>query len=240
MAIVVFSGHGAFETSKFKDPSMAGQEWATVPDGTEIYFYTDNLKTLYDHYGQQVETVSDALLQATPSDHFTAGQRCPNYTLSPPTGLDVWPAPSDVDQEVVSGDTLLSELFQKWAGYQILWAACRATDLNEVGGENLGVNAGQDELGHETGQWDAKAGELPQWEDAEGVTHTGAGVARCDAVCPECRDACRWNPAHTYAHRCEAGHQWTGNAEDVFGGVAAPMFEQAEQEHEEAQVGTEE
>lgn len=151
MSKVVFSGHGGFETTT--DPS-----WVTVPSGTTLYFYSDNMKALLDSNGQSVETMSAALDSATPSQVVPAGRQCPNYTLYPPDGLDILDAPDDVDQVIVNAPRTLDSLLDEWAGYDCYWAACRVVDLDEVGGQYLGVNAGQYELGGSD-----SAGDDDQW-----------------------------------------------------------------------------
>lgn len=139
MGKVVFSGHGGFETST--EPP-----WVTVPSGTTLYFYTDNMKALLDSNGQTVETMAAALDQASPSQVVEAGASCPNYTLYPPDGLDIQDSPDDVEQVIVSSPVTLGELLDQYGG-EIYWAACRVVDLEEVGGSYLGANDSQYELG---------------------------------------------------------------------------------------------
>ncbi len=59
MGKVVFSGHGGFDTNT--NPPMV-----TVPDNTEIHFYTENLKALLDDIGGDIETMSAAFDNAQP------------------------------------------------------------------------------------------------------------------------------------------------------------------------------
>lgn len=139
MGKVVFCGHGGFDTST--DPP-----WVSVPSGTTLYFYSDNMKALLDFNGQSVETMSAALDSATPSQVVEGGQSCPNYTLYPPDGLDILDSPDDVEQVIVSGETTLGELLGQYGG-EIHWAACRVVELDSAGGRYLGVNDEQNELG---------------------------------------------------------------------------------------------
>lgn len=142
MGMVVFSGHGGFDTS-------TNPPWVQVPEGTTLYFYSDNLKALLDSNGQVVETLSSVLQGASPSQVVYGGQSCPNYTLYPPDGLDIQDSPDGVEQIIVNGATLLSEMLT-WgnvAGNECYWAACRVVDLQDAGGSFLGVNEGQNELG---------------------------------------------------------------------------------------------
>lgn len=139
MGKVVFSGHGGFETS-------TNPPWVTVPSGTTIYFYSDNMKALLDSHGQTVETMAAALDSATPSQVVYSGQQCVNYTLYPPDGLDIQDSPDDVEQVLVSSAETLESLLNKYSG-DIYWAACRVVDLDSVGGKYLGINESQNELG---------------------------------------------------------------------------------------------
>jgi hypothetical protein len=145
---VVLSGHGEFKTAT-NPPSVR------VPDGAAIYFYTENMKLLRDTYGGEIESMSALFQQASPSQVIYAGQPCPNYTLSPPDGLDVQDSPDDVDHYTVSADTTLGELIAGGViNGEVYWAACRAIDLKAAGGELLGVNAGQNDFGDEGGAVD--------------------------------------------------------------------------------------
>lgn len=139
MGKVVFSGHGGFETD-------TNPPWVTVPPGTTIYFYSDNMKALLDSNGQSVETMSAALDSASPSQVVSGGQQCMNYTLYPPDGLDIQDAPDDVQQVIVGSAQTLDSLLTQYAG-DIYWAACRVVELQAAGGKYLGVNEGQTALG---------------------------------------------------------------------------------------------
>jgi hypothetical protein len=145
MGKVVFSGHGGFETST--DPPMV-----TVPENTEIHFYTENLKALLDSIGGDVESMSPAFDAAQPSQSVYAGQPIWNYTLYDPEDLNIQDSPPDVDQIVLSGGSMtLGQLFDYGIRGQCHWAACRVVDLDPAGGALLGVNAAQTDFGNEGG-----------------------------------------------------------------------------------------
>ena len=91
MGKVVFSGHGSFDPSTYP-PST------TVPDNTEIHFYTENLKELLDSYGGDIESMSPAFDSVSPSQSVYAGGSVPNYTLYDPEDLNIQSSPADVDQ----------------------------------------------------------------------------------------------------------------------------------------------
>jgi len=147
MGKVVFSGHGSF------DPSTV-PPFTTVPDGTEIHFYTENLKALLDSYGGDIESMSPAFDGVTPSQSVYAGRSVPNYTLYDPEDLNIQAAPADVDQIVLSGGqrTLHQFFWDDGVTGECHWAACRVVDLDEVGGSLIGANVGQDQFGHEGGE----------------------------------------------------------------------------------------
>jgi hypothetical protein len=147
---VVLSGHGGFELDT-KPP------WATVPPGTTINFYTENMKALFDDAGGAIETLSAAFQSATPSQVVSAGQSCPNYTLYPPDGLDIQDSPDDVYQHIVSTPVTLTQLIADGiVTGEVHWAACRVVELAPAGGELLGVNAGQNDFGYEGGAVDVE------------------------------------------------------------------------------------
>ena len=146
MGKVVFSGHGGFETST--DPPMV-----TVPQGTEIHFYSENLRALLDSIGGDIESMSAAFDSAQPSQSVYEGSSVWNYTLYDPEDLNIHQSPADVDQIVLSGGSMtLGELFDAGVRGQCHWAACRVVDLDAAGGELLGVNASQTDFGYEGGE----------------------------------------------------------------------------------------
>lgn len=198
MAKVVFSGHGGFETS-------TNPPWVTVPEGTTIYFYSDNMKALLDSNGQTVETMSAALDTASPSQVVYGGQSCVNYTLYPPDGLDIKDAPDDVEQVIVSGATNLDVLLTQYSG-DLFWAACRVVELDAAGGKYLGVNEGQQGLGGTDSSTDSDLamGEWLQWFATAGEDDR---LAAWNALTEEQRQGARlvdesvrqWYVSHTDA-----------------------------------------
>ena len=87
MGKVVLSGHGGFDTST--DPP-----WVTVPDGTTLYFYSDNMKALLDSNGQTVETMSAMLDSASPSQVVYSGSNAPTTRCTRRTGSTSWTRPT--------------------------------------------------------------------------------------------------------------------------------------------------
>jgi hypothetical protein len=146
MGKVVFSGHGGFDTSTNPPTVM-------VPEGTEIHFYTENLKALLDSVGGAIESMSAAFDSASPSQSVFGGRSVWNYTLYDPEDLNILESPDGVDQIVLSGGSMtLGQLFDAGVRGECHWAACRVVDLEPTGGELLGVNAAQTDFGYEGGE----------------------------------------------------------------------------------------
>ena len=74
----------------------------TVPENTEIHFYTENMKALLDSIGGDIESMSTAFDSAQPSQSVYAGSSVPNYTLYDPEDLNIQDSPPGVDQFVVA------------------------------------------------------------------------------------------------------------------------------------------
>jgi hypothetical protein len=158
--IIVLSGHGSWELGK--------DQYVQMPDKCSIKFYTCNAKTLSDGLGGQIDRGIVAGLD--PDQEAGPFKSVPDMRLFPPTGLHIkrpdltrWhvlqlpaPVPFDGKNLQVQIDTrypggaslktlfkLLEPAIQEADAVTFLWAACRAVNLKEVGGETLGVNAMQ-------------------------------------------------------------------------------------------------
>jgi len=113
---VVLSGHGAF---------VEGSGTVVVPQGTTLTTYTGHGQSISDTLGNFIETgtpinmaqFGDEVLGAT--THLP-GATVPNYTLYPPTGLNIMGNPVTVSQP-----TTLNTLLQPNMGH-VHWAACLA------------------------------------------------------------------------------------------------------------------
>jgi hypothetical protein len=101
----VFAGHGAY---------VPGSGFIRVPQGTRVYVYSafgeglDNLEGLSIELG----------VGPAPVKVFGPGDFIPNYTLTPPKGLDI--ASSSI---TVNRATPLGELLEPNMGV-VHWAAC--------------------------------------------------------------------------------------------------------------------
>jgi hypothetical protein len=127
-------------------------------------FYTCNMKTLSDGLGGDIDRGRVTGLE--PDQEASELQRVPDMRLYPPDGLTIkrpgagWhvvtlPAPIPSDQKNLQiqignaypGGASLSVLFgflkdaiRLSGGADFLWAACRAVNLKNAGGEKFGVN----------------------------------------------------------------------------------------------------
>jgi hypothetical protein len=133
MQRVVFEGDGEWNP-------LHGH--TTVPAATQVTLYTGTGCAIDDDIGVRIaarqglpSTIPDDGLDADGdvdttlgggytgrSGHrrtYYGGDRLPNYTLSPPDGLNVTPG-----SVTVAHDTLLSDLMRIYQGYDCHWAAC--------------------------------------------------------------------------------------------------------------------
>ena len=160
--IIVFSGHGSWE--------LGDDEFVTVPAKCTIKFYTLNMKTLSDGLGGDIDRGRLAGLE--PDQVNGPRSTIPDMRLFPPINptlnirqppLATWhvlklPAaiPTDTKnlqiqiQNAYTGGASLKVLFEllqpaidSTDQVTFLWAACRAINLKERGGESIGVNAMQ-------------------------------------------------------------------------------------------------
>jgi hypothetical protein len=162
---IVFSGHGGWEPAK--------DGFAAVPKNCQMNFYTDNLKSLSDALGGQLDVANITIDESQTQREFSS---VPDYRLYPPTGLNIktpdltrdWhvihvpftqntscPADARNIQVIARGGAKkglpLSLLFNilrpavdsSSDGVLFIWACCRALQFQDAGGEALGVNVVQ-------------------------------------------------------------------------------------------------
>ena len=104
---VVLSGHGGY---------IQGDGMTTVPDGTSVTTYSKFGGGISNHLGNAIET--GEIPSGIHARVWGPGQRMPNYTLYPPTGLTIMGNPI-----TVQSPTQLSTLLRPAMG-RIHWAAC--------------------------------------------------------------------------------------------------------------------
>ncbi|WP_342776404.1 putative adhesin [Streptomyces armeniacus] len=105
----MFSGHGGIRAGD-GNPVI-------VPEGTSISMYSRHGEPITDALGNQIETRAPV-----PVEVYGPGEKLPNYSLFPPSGLKIEGVPRNV---TVVGETPLSHLMQPNMG-PVHWAACRS------------------------------------------------------------------------------------------------------------------
>jgi hypothetical protein len=164
---VYLAGHGGWNVVNSKYP------YAKVPRGTSISFYSENNKALPTMSVAEIVSLSMNGLLGDSNGDFQQYKTCPNYTLYEDTSYKkgVWDAlgclqfpdgtplctgiGSDGVACMDSGSPthLCNGILAdgRVAGNEVLWLACRVTQLAPKGGEALGVNVNQYEVGSSGG-----------------------------------------------------------------------------------------
>lgn len=95
-----------------------------LPQGTSLTFWTEHGNTIPDALGNAIETGGNITVEQFPeaagARSYLPGSVVPNYTLYPPTGLNIMGNPI-----TVTSPTSLSSLLQPGMG-NVNWAACRS------------------------------------------------------------------------------------------------------------------
>jgi hypothetical protein len=134
MARIYLCGHGSY---------TPGDGWATVPAQSTITFYTPHQKLLKG--GDDYRIIQGAF--DTPDSVIRAFHTCPNLRLYPddPTVIahseSIRQPGTTLYWSANGNGELLTDIFQKHAGSDFIWAACRHVSFKNPGaGEQLGVN----------------------------------------------------------------------------------------------------
>ncbi|WP_249375349.1 putative adhesin [Streptomyces sp. I05A-00742] len=106
---LVLSGHGGINAGDGTP--------VTVPEGTAVAMYGRHGDSISDALGNDIE-----LGKARPLEVYRPGERLPDYSLFPPTGLTIEGSPRTL---TVTQETYLSELLRPNMG-RVHWAACRS------------------------------------------------------------------------------------------------------------------
>jgi RHS repeat-associated protein len=105
---IVLAGHG----------TLYHDDLTVVPEGSTITFYAPHLFSISDRLGRAIET-GDATDTGFLEIYYS-GDSVPDYTLSPPSGLNIT---NDPRVQTVNKRTDLSDLLKPNTNYY--WAACR-------------------------------------------------------------------------------------------------------------------
>ena len=111
----ILSGHGALVVGDSSPLTM-------LPQGTSLTFWTEHGNSISDALGDAIETGgnnSPQFPEAAGARSALPGSFVPNYTLYPPTGLNILGNPT-----TVTSPTSLGNLLQPGMG-NVNWAACR-------------------------------------------------------------------------------------------------------------------
>lgn len=107
----VLSGHGEWRA---RNGNMV------IPKGTTFTVYSEHGATISDDLGNVIETGGD--VSKVYSKTYLSGDKIPNYTLQPPTGLNIIG-----DGQTVVRNTNLASLLKPNMG-DVHWAACTYVD----------------------------------------------------------------------------------------------------------------
>ena len=151
MSTVFLAGHGSWD--------IKNNGFTTVPRGICVTFYTESMKNMFtsDMFEIIAGTYKGEVKQI-----YEPGSQIPNYTMYPdtlnePKCRQLIKARNDKNcglLMVVGGQTsTLQKLMSILApGTNVVWCACRYTELKDVGGKSIGVNGAQGTWGNRDAQ----------------------------------------------------------------------------------------
>ena len=113
----ILSGHGALIVGDSSPVTV-------LPPGTSLTFWTEHGQPISDALGNAIETGGQVTIEQFPraagARSYLPGSVVPNYTLYPPTGLNILGNPTTVTSPTRLGDLLMSGMGN------VNWAACRS------------------------------------------------------------------------------------------------------------------
>ncbi len=153
MATVFLAGHGSWD--------VKSNGFTTVPKNVCVTFYTESMKNMFT---SDMFAIIEGAYNGEVKQIYEPGQQIPNYTLYPDTRNE--PRCRQLVKSrnqggsnygllmVVAGTTsTLEKLMSIMApSTNIVWCACRYTELKDVGGKSIGVNAAQGTWGDRDAQ----------------------------------------------------------------------------------------
>lgn len=151
MPNVFLAGHGSW--------NIKANGFTRVPKNVVVTFYTEPMKNLFT---ADMLAIIGGTYQGEVKDVYEPGSSIPDYTLYPdtvnePKCRELIRARNDKDHGllmVLAGKTsTLGRLMSIMApGTNLVWCACRYTELRDVGGKSIGVNAAQGTYGNRDAQ----------------------------------------------------------------------------------------
>lgn len=146
MPTVYLAGHGSWD--------VKSNGFTTVPRGICVSFYTEAMKNMFT---ADMFSILEGKYTGDIKQFYEPGSQIPNYTLYPdptnePRCRQLIKARKDQNiglLMVIPGQTsTMKKLMSIMApGANVIWCACRYTELKDVGGKSIGVNAAQGAYG---------------------------------------------------------------------------------------------
>ncbi len=151
MPTVYLAGHGSW--------NVKGNGFTVVPKGVCVTFYTESMKNMFT---ADMFSLIQGTFKGEVKQLYEPGSQIPDYTLYPDTANEpkcrqLIKARNDPGcglLMVVAGQTSsLKKLMSIMApGTNLVWSACRYTELADVGGKSVGVNGAQGTFGDRDAQ----------------------------------------------------------------------------------------
>ncbi|HTU67768.1 MAG TPA: hypothetical protein VMF52_17595 [Steroidobacteraceae bacterium] len=159
MGIVYLAGHGSWD--------IKSGGFARVPRNRTVTFYTEAMKNMFT---TDMFDIIGGTYQGEVKQFYEPGQQVPNYTLHPdllnePRCNQLLAARNDPGISLVmlqQGVTLTLQQIMDTVptGTNLIWCACRHTQLKDVGGKKIGVNGAQGSYGNRDNQGNLGAGDI--------------------------------------------------------------------------------
>lgn len=168
MAMVYLAGHGSWD--------IKSNGFVTVPKGVSVTFYTEAMKNLFT---ADMFSIISGTYTGDVKQLYEPGAQVPNYTLHPDTvnearcrqllkaRVDKYRKDAGATPKIglmmpIAGQTTtLGKLLGIMGpGTNVVWCACRYTELKDVGGKSVGVNGAQGSFGNRDNQGNIGPGDI--------------------------------------------------------------------------------
>jgi hypothetical protein len=184
MATVYLAGHGSWD--------VKSNGFTIVPKGLSVTFYTESMKNLFT--GDMFSIISGSYKGEVKQIYDSAAQ-VPNYTLHPDTKneakcrqllkarvdkarVHAGAAPKlGLMMPIAGQTTTLAKLMSIMGpGTNVVWCACRYTELADTGGKSVGVNGAQGTYGNRNAEGKLGKGDIYFNPGAANAGMTDKGV----------------------------------------------------------------